>query len=60
MPDVTFVGVREFSQNVSYYLGRVSTGAVFVITNRGRPMGLLSEPPLPEVFEAEPDDWDER
>jgi prevent-host-death family protein len=35
------VGVRELRQNLSVYLERVAEGAVFEVTDRGRPVALL-------------------
>jgi len=39
------VGVREIRQNISVYLRRVEQGEAFTVTDRGRPVALLS--PLP-------------
>jgi len=39
------VGVRELRQNLSVYLVRVGAGAVFEVTDHGRPVAVLA--PLP-------------
>ena len=44
-PMGTSVGVRELRQNLSVYLERVATGAMFRVTDRGRNVALLV--PLP-------------
>ena len=44
------VGVRELRQNLSRWLRRVEAGESFEVTERGRPVAVLS--PLP----PEPDD----
>lgn len=41
------VGVRELRQNLSVYLRDVKRGQHFEVTDRGRPVALLS--PLPEA-----------
>jgi len=38
---MTRVGVRELRDNLSEYLRRVREGELFVITDRGRPIGEL-------------------
>ncbi len=43
---MTSVGVRELRQRASELLRRVSAGETIEITDRGRPVALLS--PLPE------------
>lgn len=40
------VGVRDLRQNLSRYLGRVREGERLVVTERNRPVAILS--PLPE------------
>lgn len=40
------VGVRELRQNLSVHLRRVTEGAVLEVTDRGRPVAMLT--PLPE------------
>jgi prevent-host-death family protein len=40
------VGVRELRQYLSVYLDRVKAGETLEVTERGRPVGVLS--PLPE------------
>jgi prevent-host-death family protein len=40
------VGVRELRQNLSVYLRRVAEGAVFEVTDHGRPVAMLA--PLPK------------
>jgi prevent-host-death family protein len=40
------VGVRELRQNLSVYLRRVAKGETLQVTERGRPVALLT--PLPE------------
>lgn len=44
-PRKAFVGVRELRQNLSVYLERVVAGEVLQVTDRGRPVALLT--PLP-------------
>jgi prevent-host-death family protein len=41
------IGVRELRQRASEVLRRVEKGATFEVTDRGRPVALLT--PLPEV-----------
>ncbi len=36
------VGVRELRQNLSVYLRRIATGEVLEVTERGRPVAILS------------------
>lgn len=36
------VGVREIRQNISVYLRRVEQGEAFTVTDRGRPVAMLS------------------
>jgi prevent-host-death family protein len=43
---MTRVGIRELRQSASELLRRVEQGETFEITDRGRPVALLS--PLPE------------
>ena len=43
---MTRVGVRELRQNLSVYLRRVAKGETLQVTERGRPVALLT--PLPE------------
>ncbi|CAN5680434.1 MAG: type II toxin-antitoxin system prevent-host-death family antitoxin [Actinomycetota bacterium] len=40
------VGVRELRQNLSVYLRRVAEGETLEVTERGRPVAVIS--PLPE------------
>jgi prevent-host-death family protein len=40
------VGIRELRQHLTVYLRRVKTGEVLEVTDRGRPVALLT--PLPE------------
>jgi antitoxin (DNA-binding transcriptional repressor) of toxin-antitoxin stability system len=40
------VGVRALRQNLSVYLRRIHAGEAFEVTDRGRPVALLS--PLPD------------
>ncbi len=40
------LGVREIRQNISVYLRRVERGEAFTVTDRGRPVALLS--PVPD------------
>ncbi len=44
------VGVRELRQNLSKYLRRVAEGESFRVSDRGRPVAVLS--PLPEHVTA--------
>ena len=44
---MTSVGVRELRQRASELLRRVEAGETFEVTDRGRPVALLS--PLPAV-----------
>jgi prevent-host-death family protein len=44
---VTSVGVRELRQRASELLRRVAAGETIEVTDRGRPVALLS--PLPEA-----------
>lgn len=46
MRTVPRVGVRELRQNLSVYLRRVVDGETLEVTERGRPVALLT--PLPE------------
>jgi len=39
---MTTIGVRELRQNASYYLDLVAAGETVEITNRGRPVALLT------------------
>ena len=41
---MTAVGVREFRNRLSRYLKRVSTGERVVVTERGRPVAIISPP----------------
>ena len=36
------IGVRELRQNASRYLARVESGETFTVTDRGRPVALLT------------------
>jgi prevent-host-death family protein len=49
MPDHR-VGVRELRQNLSKYLRRVLSGETLEVTERGKPVAVLS--PLPEEATA--------
>jgi len=42
------VGVREIRQNISVYLRRVEQGEAFTVTDRGRPVAMLSPVPNDE------------
>ena len=44
------VGVRELRQNLSVYLRRVIQGQTYEITDRGKPVALIT--PAPEVATA--------
>ncbi len=46
MADRARVGVRELRQNLSVYLSRVLRGETFEVTDRGRPVAVLT--PLPD------------
>jgi prevent-host-death family protein len=46
MPERTSVGIRELRQNLSVYLRRVLAGETLQVTDRRRPVALLT--PLPE------------
>lgn len=39
------IGVRELRQRASDYLRRVEAGETFEVTNRGRPVAILSQTP---------------
>ena len=41
------VGIRELRQRASEYLRRVEAGETFEVTDRGRPIALLT--PIPEL-----------
>lgn len=43
------LGVRELRQNLSVYLRRVKAGETFEVTERGRPVALLSPLTAPET-----------
>jgi prevent-host-death family protein len=43
------VGVRELKNQLSRYLKRVRAGERLVVTERGKPVALLSPPPEREV-----------
>jgi prevent-host-death family protein len=36
------VGIRELRQHASHYVGRATAGESFEVTDRGRPVALLS------------------
>jgi len=40
------VGVRELKNRLSEYLNRVRTGERVMITDRGRPVAVISPPPV--------------
>jgi len=40
------VGVRELKNRLSEYLNRVKTGERVMITDRGRPVAVISPPPV--------------
>ena len=42
---MTTVGVRELRDRLSEYLRRVKAGERFTVTERGRPVAVLSAPP---------------
>ena len=42
---MTTVGVRELRDRLSKYLSRVKAGERFIVTERGRPVAVLSAPP---------------
>ncbi|MET0883531.1 MAG: type II toxin-antitoxin system prevent-host-death family antitoxin [Acidimicrobiales bacterium] len=44
---MTSIGIRELRQRASQYLRRVAAGETFEVTDRGRPVALLS--PIPEA-----------
>ena len=39
------VGIRELKNRLSEYLNRVKTGERVMITDRGRPVAVISPPP---------------
>lgn len=39
------VGIRELKNRLSEFLGRVNTGQRLVVTDRGRPVAVISPPP---------------
>ena len=45
------IGVRELRQRASAYLRRVEAGETIEITDRGRPVALLSPIPGPSMLE---------
>ena len=49
------MGVREFKARLSHHLRRAQTGARLTITDRGRPIALLS--PITEAVQAK---WAQR
>ena len=48
---MTSIGVRELRQRASAYLRRVEAGETIEITDRGRPVALLSPIPGPSMLE---------
>lgn len=48
---MTSIGIRELRQRASEYLRRVEAGETIEVTDRGRPVALLS--PIPEVSPLE-------
>ena len=44
---MTSIGIRELRQRASEFLRRVEAGETFEVTDRGRPVALLT--PLPDV-----------
>ncbi len=44
---MTRIGIRELRQKASEYLRRVEAGETIEVTDRGRPVALLT--PIPEV-----------
>ena len=48
---MTSIGVRELRQRASSYLRRVEAGETIEITDRGRPVALLSPIPHPSTLE---------
>jgi len=44
---MTSIGIRELRQNASEYLRRVEGGETIEVTDRGRPVALLT--PIPEA-----------
>ncbi len=42
---MTRVGIRELRQRASELLRRVASGETFEVTDRGRPVAILSPPP---------------
>ena len=48
---MTSIGVRELRQRASVYLRRVEAGETIEITDRGRPVALLSPIPGPSMLE---------
>lgn len=44
---MTSIGIRELRQRASEYLRRVEAGETIEVTDRGRPVALLT--PVPEV-----------
>lgn len=45
------IGIRELRQRASEFLRRVEAGETFEVTDRGRPVALLS--PIPDVSPLE-------
>lgn len=48
---MTSIGVRELRQRASAYLRRVEAGETIEITDRGRPVAILSPIPGPSTLE---------
>jgi prevent-host-death family protein len=48
---MTRVGIRELRQKASQYLRRVEAGETIEVTDRGRPVALLT--PIPEASRLE-------
>ena len=43
---MTAVGIRQLKNRLSQYLRRVRTGERVVVTDRGKPVAIISAPPV--------------
>ena len=49
---MTRVGIRELRQRASQFLRRVQAGETFEVTDRGRPIALITPLPADNPYEA--------
>src|SRR3972149_293271 len=47
--DMAAVGIRQLKNQLSQYLKRVRAGERVVVTERGRPVAIISPPPVGEA-----------